>query len=131
MKLFHFTPGGCLPSIDAGGLRPRVRTDAPMQSLGKPVVWLTSEPAPSWDFTFDPRFGPPVCIDVLLEPNTSRLAHYPTWLRNQGRSLIDIYDPAKIGDRWSAFYEAVEYWHVYFGTVPRARLVLPRYEVVS
>lgn len=129
MILRHFTVGGSLPSIDACGLRPRVRSDAPGQSLGLPVVWLTSEREPLWCLTLPADCGPPVCIDVRLEPNTSRLAHYPTWLRGQGVSLTDIYDPAKIGMGPADLFETMEHWHVYFGTIARARLTLPAYRV--
>jgi hypothetical protein len=88
VKLYHFTACGNLESICEQGLVPAIgKSSAPeiTLTLGLPVVWLTSKPAPTW------MAGLPedLCILTLDVKRGKRLHHWRTWL---GSAECDAFD---------------------------------------
>ncbi len=130
MLLYHYTTSGFLPRIDENGLQPHV-PDPEYLTQGQPVVWLTTElEQPAW-LLLNPATGDPVCIQVTLDPNSKRLAHYATWF--QKKSLFSSTGEVFTGEDLLKYLSPGQLaaWYVYFGNVRRNRLVLPDYTIVD
>ena len=127
MILYHFTKPQFLSGIDRDGLLPHlpgaVHQGEPDPNLtaGKPVVWLTSDPN-DWDYS--KRRASVERITVRIEPNSARLVHFMTWARKYIPDLIEAVMADSRGGPEQVMQ--AEHWYVYFGTVARNRLALPR-----
>src|SRR5215467_2928835 len=91
MRLYHFTARKNLDSILDRGLVPAVgKNAAPELTLGLPVVWLTSKPAPTW------MVGCPedLCMLTVNVKRGKHLHHWRTWIAGaRGKALDDCGKP--------------------------------------
>jgi hypothetical protein len=155
MNLYHFTKAVNLPGIMAHGLIPNVPA-LPFFTLGKPVVWLTtmntmktSDLDMAWlegqrgtTFSdaeveqFSKRWlgGPKDRrLTVSLNPISTRLTHWTTWLRKHPAVFVDDLGRGHANDNgelWGTkallamvYPSARLTWYVYFGTIPTSRII--------
>jgi hypothetical protein len=136
MILYHFTNPVNIAGIAIRGLEPG--GDDPFMTKGKPVVWLTEAPDTAMTEQQAEQFAIRGCVraagsswltgkgddslirlTVSLEPNSSRLAHYLTWLDRECRK--DGFDPVRARSR--LVLEIAEQWWIYFGTIPPSKII--------
>ena len=105
MRLYHFTNPANFIRIAAEGLTPNVKPENALMTIGRPVVWLTTNEsnevteadvahlsvyAPNERRAVgDFNFGGSHRITVTLSRTSKRLAHWSTWMRKHSRVIVD------------------------------------------
>jgi hypothetical protein len=150
MRLYHFTNPANFIRIAAEGLTPNVKPENALMSIGRPVVWLTTNesnevteadvahlsvyaPGERWAVG-DFNFGGSYRITVNLSRTSKRLAHWSTWMRKHSRVIVDENGAASANDAGELLStdwilsrmtpDALSNWYIHFGTIPPGKIEL-------
>jgi hypothetical protein len=143
MRLYHFTNPANFLRIAAEGLTPNVDPEDALMTIGRPVVWLTtngSNEATEADVAQlsvytpgeqravgDLMFGGPHRITVNLSRCSKRLVRWSTWMRKHSGVIVDENGMALLATDSILSHmtpDALSNWYIYFGTIPPDKIEL-------